>query len=449
MDRTTSKRMKPKHAPDIIEVLNPADSFTLAMDEEIRNDGLAGSYGCLALELSHLPDMTVLQQRIQELADRFPSMKSCLQQRGRRYYWCQRSQPTQLFFHHTATDEEDESYHHQLTQRIVNAQCSREETNAIEFHLISSRHKQTFFMRWLHPLCDARGADLILNYLCSEPEQRKQFGLPATPPLVFVQLNKFPWWQKISLLIKGKRYIDKLDQQHSIQSFDCTRSPQQLNYSIQRLSVDETQKVLVNARQSVGITGTSLYYIGCFMRALATVFPDQPGDAYCAPYAFNLRKQKALTPITGNHISALFAQAPRSIVADRQALFAYLKQQHAQVIRNQQDYAFLPLMWAGSWLSLKEYGKILRLSSGSGQERSSFWFSDIGRVNLPSDRFPGAQVTKIYPVCQVTTPPGLAFLTCIYADQLTLSYNFVEPICDVATIHRLHAQVAQELLNAN
>ncbi len=51
MDITASKRMSIKKE-DILERLNPVDSFTLAMDEDIRRDGLAGSYGCFALDIS-------------------------------------------------------------------------------------------------------------------------------------------------------------------------------------------------------------------------------------------------------------------------------------------------------------------------------------------------------------------------------------------------------------
>ena len=182
------------------------------------------------------------------------------------------------------------------------------------------------------------------------------------------------------------------------------------------------------------------------MRALEKMSPENEGDAYCSPYAFNLRKQRALAPMTGNHVCALFAQAPRETVKDRQKLFTHLKQQNTDVIRQQQDYAFLPLMWAGSWLSLEEYGKILRLSS-AGIERSSFWFSDIGRLDIPAHSFPCAEINNVFHVCQVTTPPGLAFLSCIYQNQLTLSYNFVEPLTNPKQIETLHQLVLAELLD--
>ena len=219
-----------------------------------------------------------------------------------------------------------------------------------------------------------------------------------------------------------------------------------MNYAIKWLSEAQTGQVIKQARQHVGLTGTSLYYIGCLMRALEKMHPDSAGVAYCAPYAFNLRKQRALTPMTGNHLCALFAQAPRDVVQDRKKLFAHLKQQNAQVIRQQLDYAFLPLMWAGTWLSLAEYGKTLRLSYGSGKERSSFWFSDIGRLDIPADSFPGAEINGVFHVCQVTAPPGLAFLNCIYRNQLTLSYNFVEPVSNPGQIEKLHQLVLAELL---
>lgn len=433
---------------DILEKLNPADSFTLAMDEEIRQDGLAGSYGCYALELSKLPDIPVLQQRIDEFSQRFPVALASLQQIGRHFYWCKRNEPPTLFFQHHCPDSENEADFQQRTiDRIINHRQARETTAPIEFHLLSGPARHVFFTRWLHPFTDARGADLILKYLCTaDVTQRRQFGLPETEPLVNAQLRKYRWWQKIGLLLKGKRYIQTLDSLESIQPFNCDARPQRLNYSIRRLSEEQTERVVSLAREQVGLTGTSLYYIGCLMRALEKMNPDNPGAAYCAPYAFNLRKQRALTPMTGNHVCALFAQAPREIVQDRQKLFAHLKLQNAQVIRQQLDYAFLPLMWAGSWLSLAKYGKILRQSAGSEKERSSFWFSDVGRLDMPADSFPGAEIKAVFYACQVTSPPALAFLSCIYRNQLTLSYNFVEPIGSPEQIERLHQLTLAELL---
>jgi hypothetical protein len=39
------------------------------------------------------------------------------------------------------------------------------------------------------------------------------------------------------------------------------------------------------------------------MRALQRMNPEQEGDAYCAPYAFNLRRNKALSPLLSNHLT--------------------------------------------------------------------------------------------------------------------------------------------------
>jgi len=433
---------------DILGALNPADSFTLAMDEEIRKDGLPGSYGCFALELSNTPDINVLQERIGEFSQRFPVAMASLQQRGRRFYWCKRKTSPQLFLqHHCPADQTDSEFQQIKIDQIINHKQTRETITPIEFHLLTGPVKNTFFTRWIHPFCDAPGISLILNYLCTEGmEQRQKFGPPAAESLVNVQLRKYRWWQKIGLLLKGKRYISKLDSQESIQPFNTDQAPQRLNYTIKRLSKVQTEQVIKQARKCVGLTGISLYYIACLIRALDKLNPENQGEAYCTPYAFNLRKQRALSPMTGNHVCALFAQAPRRIVKNRKKLFAHLKQQNADAIRQQLDYAFLPLMWAGSWLPLAKYGETLRMSYGSGKERSSFWFSDIGRLDFPTYGFPGAEINAVFNVCQVSAPPALAFLSCIYQNQLTLSYNFVEPISNLLQIETLHQLVISELL---
>ncbi|MFK5948666.1 MAG: hypothetical protein QM500_07855 [Methylococcales bacterium] len=429
---------------DILEVLNIADSFTLAMDEEIRQDGLAGSLCGFALELNQTPDIKLLQQRIEKFSHQFPVALSSLQQRGKRFYWCKREKVPALFFQHTCSENQDDQlFQKETIKQLINNKQNREEVLPIEFHLINSSSQSCFFIRWVHPFCDARGIDLILKYLSAE--ETSPFEQEAGKPLVNQQLDKYSWWKKFTLLIKGKRYIQSIDKLTSIQPFKCEQAPEQLNYSIFKLTPAQTDQVSKLARKKVGLTGTSLYYIACLMRALDKMNPEHSGDAYCSPYAFNLRKQRALTPVIANHVCALFAQASREIIQDRDKLFTHLKQQNMQIIRQQLDYAFLPLMWAGSWLSLAEYGKILRQSS-QRKERSSFWFSDVGKLDIPSHSFPGAEITSIFHLCQVTTPPGLAFLCCIYQNQLTLSYNFVEPLASLVQIEKLHQLVLAELL---
>jgi len=432
---------------DIIQALNIADSFTLAMDEEIRQDGLAGSLCGFALELEQYPDIETLQNRISQFSQHFPVALASLQQRGKRFYWCKRNAPPQLFFQHDNSETQNAvSFQKDTINRLINDRQDRETIAPIEFHLIHSPVQTCFFIRWIHPFCDARGIDLILKYLCAD--DTTPFEQPSSKPLVNQQLDKYPWWKKIILLLKGKRYIASIDKLESIQALNSTQPPERLNHSIQHLTVEQTKQVLKLARSSVGLTGTSLYYIACLMRALDKMNPNNKGEAYCSPYAFNLRKQRALTPVTANHVCALFSQAPRDIVKDREKLFAHLKQQNKEVIRQQLDYAFLPLMWAGSWLSLDEYGKILRLSS-AGKERSSFWFSDVGILDIPKQSFPGSEISSLFHLCQVTSPPGLAFLCCIYQGQLTLSYNFVEPLASSEQIERLHQLVLTELLGGN
>jgi NRPS condensation-like uncharacterized protein len=154
---------------DIIQILNPSDCFTLAMDEEIRQEQMPGSLCGFALELSGTPDIEALEQRITEFGTRFPLAFASLQQRGKRYFWCQREQEHPLFYQHFNTNNTGEAEFHKATVvRLLNHKQDRETIPPVEFHLISSAAKNTFLMRWIHPFCDARGADLILKYLCTE-----------------------------------------------------------------------------------------------------------------------------------------------------------------------------------------------------------------------------------------------------------------------------------------
>ncbi len=428
--------------------LNPADYLTLTMDEEIRQENMPGSLCGYALELEKTPDIHALNKRILEFGERFPLAYASLQQRSKRFFWFEREYKHQLFIqHHAPSNVNESAFHHTTITRLLNHKEPRATLAPISFHLIQSDHKTTLLLRWMHPFCDAKGTGLILQYLCTDSaEQRRTFDFPKQASLVNQQLGKYKWWQKIRFFFNAKRYITQLDKLQSIIHADTSLTPKALNFNTYTLTQAQTQTINKLSRQQVGMTGTSLYYIGCLMRALHKMNPEQTGDAYCTPYAFNLRKNKALSPLLGNHVGALFAQAPKAILHDRDALFQHLKQQHVQVIREKLDYAFLPVMWAASWLSLQRHGQELRKSYASGTERSSFWFSDIGQVDLSTTSLFGSKITQVFHLCQITSPPALAFLSCQFNDRLTLSYNFIEPLFTPQWIQQLHEQVLVELL---
>ncbi len=438
-----------KHTSPLIEqALNPADYFTLAIDEALRLENMPGNLCGFGLELDKQPDVSELCTRILEFMQQFPEVTASLQQQGRRFFWRQRPEPQQLFYQHHCSSIESETFFFQTTiSQIINHHAPRESLAPIEFHLLTGPNRHALLLRWHHPLCDARGAELILKYLCTESlEQRALFDQPNTPSLVQAQLAKYSWWRKLRFFWQAYRYIRRLDHYRSIQHRQSLDAPKRLHALTFRLTETQTQQVAEHSRRLTGLTGTSLYYIGCLMRALHKLEPDAPGEAYLAPYAFNLRKQKALTPLLGNHLGTLFAQAPKALLDNREQLFAHLKEQYAQTLKQQLDQAFFPTMWAASFLPLVKHIKELRASYKDGSERSSFWFSDIGQLDSVERNFFGADITGVFHTCQVTSPPGLGLLMCKYRGQLTLNYNFVEPLFNETWIKQLHERMSHELL---
>ncbi len=431
----------------VLQALNPADYFTLAMDEEIRSESMPGSLCGFGFELDSMPKITLLRARIDELSQRFPLILASLQQRGNRFYWCERQQNEAIFFQHDYPEKEkSELFIQTQLESLLNHSQKRDEIMPLSFHLLHSKNKTVLLLRWIHPLCDAVGASLILQYLCTDDiEQRKQFNNPESESLVNLQLKKFSLWQKIKLFIKAKRYITTLDQQQSI-IHAADKKPNKLQLTAYKLSIEQTTKINQLARKHVGLIGISLYYIGCFMRALERMNPEKTGDAYCVPYAFNLRKQRVLTPLLNNHVGVLFAQASREQVNHRSELFEHLKSQNKQVIRQQIDYAFLPIMWAASFLSLKKHGENLRLSYQHKTERSSFWFSNVNLSDLGKQSLCGTKIKGISNLCQISSPPGIALLTCEYQQQLSLNYNYIDPLFKRSFIDELHQLMLEELL---
>ncbi len=431
---------------EIMRPLNAADYFTLVMDEEIRKVGLAGSLGGIVLELSGQPEIASLARRIKEFVQNFPESTACLQQRGKRFYWCDPRPTANIFFEHkNEAGQASDAFQRHCLESIMNRVEPREQIFPLEFHLIYGNNTHLFLVRWLHPLCDAKGADLILRYLGeTDAAKREALGHPAIQ-LVEQYLKSIPWWKKALYFIKAKRYIRRIDQKTSILPSGDSVAPQRMSYKIVRFDHHQTTAINAQVRSHVGLVGSTLYTIGCFMRAVDKSGVAVNGDAYCVPYAFNLRRQRAISPIFGNQVSVLFTQASKNLVADRKLLFKHLKQQNADAIRRKMDFAFLPTMWAGSWLSLEKYGQILRFTP-SGRERSSFWFSDIGQIGLTDSQFFETKVSGIFHLCQITSPPAIALLVGQYDGQLTLSCSYLKPQIDEAWLEQMLNYMKKELL---
>ncbi|WKJ92563.1 hypothetical protein QZJ86_10590 [Methylomonas montana] len=419
------------------KLFNPADYFTFVLDQEIRDAGMPGGYCGFALQLAAAPDLQALQQRLDLLVERFPQASAIIETRGKRYAWVATGRTIPLEQHQCqpGADETDE------TQRLLLDIFNRPESRPLTVHWIAGADGGTLLLIWLHPLLDARGGKILLDFLSSErPESFKE-----SPSLIEAKLAQWGFWKKLQLFFKAKRHNTAANSLDSCLPTQVEQGPQVLRLKVQRFDTDQSQRIAKLAQQYTGLTGRTLYYLGCFMRAMELVGPPAAKDGYCIPYAFNLRRQNAPTPVFGNHIGCLFARATRDQVRDRKGLFAHLLSQHKQVVRDELDLAYLPLMWLGQWLSPARYAKILR-KQHSGGELSSLWFSDIGDLSWGKKGFLGVPVTNLSLMCWMTLPPGLALLASQLDGKLVLSYSYLSPAVDEAWLDAVIAGMNAELL---
>ncbi len=248
-------------------------------------------------------------------------------------------------------------------------------------------------------------------------------------------------------MLKAKRHNNQANSLDSCLPTQVEQGPQTLGLKVRSFDAEQSKRIAKLAQQHTGMAGRTLYYLGCFMRAMEWVGPPAAKAGYCIPYAFNLRRQNAPTPVFGNHVGCLFARATRQQVRDRKALFEHLLAQHKQVVRDELDFAYLPLMWLGQWLQPAKYAKFLR-KQHSGGELSSLWFSDVGDLSWAKNGFLGVPVTELSMMCWMTLPPGLAMLVGQVNGRLTLSYNYLSPAVDEAWLEAVMARMDAELLES-
>jgi hypothetical protein len=428
---TTSKGGAVKKAPPLL--FNPADYFTFVFDQEIRNIGLPGGYCGFALELSGQPDLEYLQQRLDLLVEYFPVASAQIERLGKRYAWVPTGQKIVLERHQCQQDEQ--------AQRIQLEILNRQNSLPLTLHWIGLGAGGTLLLVWIHPLLDARGIKIVLDFLASDrPKSFKE-----SPSLIEAKLAQWSFWKKCCLFFKAKRHNRIVNSMDSCLPTQEEHGTQTLQLKVRRFSEEESRQIAKLAQKHAGMAGRTLYYLGCFMRAMEQVGPPVAKDGYCIPYAFNLRRQNAPTPVFGNHVGCLFAHAARDQVRDRQALFEHLLAQHKQVVREELDLAYLTLMWLGQWLSPDRYAKILR-KQHSGGELSSLWFSDIGDLSWGKNGFLGIPVTGMFHLCWMTLPPGLALLVGQLDGRLTLSYNYLSPAVNETWLDAVIAQMDIELL---
>jgi len=425
--------------------LNPSDHVLLIMDREIRKAGLPGAWCAFALELDGAPDASRLEAALSAAAATFPVLSARLTRHGRIYGWQPTGKAIPLYRRSRPGHLSSEAFWQENYLELMQGAPDAFAGPPLSFHLLEGEDRTLALVRWLHPLMDAGGVKRLFDFLVATPAQRQQF-LRGEGSLVDAKLRSWPWKRRLALLWRGKRHNARIDH---LESSQPTHLCQATQYSLETchllLSREETSQVLQNLRRRVGLGGQSLYFIACLMRALEAMGAEMEKDAWCIPYAFDLRPGNAPGPVTGNQVSVLFAQAPREVVRQRGPLFEHLRRQHADTLRHELDMAYLPLMWLGRWLSLDRYASILRLQK-TGGERSSAWFSDIGEVRFATEDFFGATIRGIRHGCFVTAPPSLAVLFSRFQGRLTVSINSLRPALPQDRIEHFRALLTRELL---
>lgn len=404
------------------------------MDHEIRQSGLAGNFCALVYELDGSPDEAWFTERTEKFMHRFPEINVRLKQRGRRYIWEQSTDRADIFSLHP-TSGRDEAL--ATIEAIINESSEPDQAIPVTFHLISSPQQAFFMMRWFHPICDAKGAELIVHHFLNDVEAEQ--GEDA-----FAQLtSKWSIWKKISMMFRAKRHIDRMDRISSSLPSVSPGQSERLKFHVVSFDGETSKKIMARSMKEAGMMGTALYFIGCLMRALEKSGCEEK-DGFCVPYAMNIRKRKALFPIVGNQVTFLFAQAAMQQVRDRKLLFTALREQHKQVVRDGLDHALIPLMQAGSWLPLEKFGTIIR-NTPKGEERSSFWFSYTGEPDPKVEMIAGVDVKSTFQLSQVTAPPSLAMLVSQYNGIITLSFNYVAGRIDRQWLDQLISNLSDEL----
>ena len=193
----------------MLQRLNPADHFTLVMDQEIRASGLAGNFCGLILELDGLPNHNYIRQRCELFAQRFPLSIARLGSAGKRYAWfTSQNQHIPFSIHQTTCANREQCIHD-----IINRTEPVSEAPPFSIHLIEENTKSCLMIRWFHPALDAKGVELLLHdlFVAEQPT----LPVPQDTPTDTL-LKKWTLWHKCKLLFRGIQNVKHIDRNTSV-----------------------------------------------------------------------------------------------------------------------------------------------------------------------------------------------------------------------------------------
>jgi diacylglycerol O-acyltransferase len=409
--------------------LGAVDVFHLLNDREMRGRGLAGNHCAFVAELDGRLDVRRVGRRLEAAMTSCPELRFRLRGGfslpavglGPTWEVSSDKTPPPLGVRSVGSDEE----RHVALEALLAERSSGDHPWALD--LVRGPARDTLFLRWFHPLTDARGAERLLRWLGAgegdeppePPPDAERFG---TSDAV---LASFDVTRRRELALAYRDHMLGHARRPVLSLWTAAGRPKRIGPATRMvrllLSPDETRAFDGFVRREAKLA-EALVIVLVAARVLdgLLVARGLSPARTLVPLPVSLDPKGAASRFFGNNITMMALALDRDELAHPAAALSSLAEQQRSIVRAGLDVGMIAALSFARYLPRFAYEALARLPFGG--EMGSLVVSNPGAIPLAT--FAGLAVRDAFPMPAATVPPGFQLIGSRHGGRLSLAALF-------------------------
>jgi hypothetical protein len=421
-------------------------------DCRMRRAGLPGNVCCAVMKLGPGFDIERLRQRLENS----PLMQWLARARLSRPlplvtpFWRAGGKPNQLLFEHNATNiQKDDFAAGSVPAAVAQRTLHAVEGPGLTFDVLRQADGASYlFLSWNHTHLDARGLDLLLNYLNREEPAKNG---AATPNLISPKQLGWDlagWWPTIMQARHSLKWLCASGSEPLFSLVPNGTIPNQCrnHYRVLAFTPEETARIDARCQQFNCGFRRSHFYLAASVRALHTVAVQRGNKdgAYLIPVPHDTRKRGANGPIFSNHLSILFYRLEPRLAGRMSDILGELSRQMTDQIRERFPESCMAALEMFKPLPLWYY--LYHLGKPSHGKFATFSFSDSGETCAGMKQLWGGDILDVKHLVPAWRPPGLTIIFLRFQNRLTSLISYVDDCLTPAEAEGMECDLRQAIL---
>lgn len=430
--------------------LGAVDVFHLLNDREMRGRGLSGNHCAFVAELDGRVDVRRVGRRLAA------AMKSCPELRfrlrggfslpgvglGPAWEVSADETPPPLGVRSVGSDDE----RHAALEALLAERCSGDRPWALD--VVRGPAHDTLFLRWFHPLTDARGAERLLRWLGAgegdeppePPPAAERFG---TSDAV---LAGFDTARRRELAMAYRDHMLGHARRPVLSLWTAAGRPKRLGPATRMvrlvLSPDETRAFDGFVRREAKLAEAAVIVLVAarVLDGLLVARGLSPARTL-VPLPVSLDPKGAASRFLGNNVTMIALALDRDELAHPAAALSSLAEQQRNIVRDGLDVGMIAALSFARYLPRFAYEALARLPFAG--EMGSLVVSNPGAVPLAS--FAGLAVRDAFPMPAATVPPGFQLIGSRHGGRLSLGALFPEGLLTADEVRGLPRRLRASL----